>query len=156
MSCPVTTHNIQSHQVRDQWLIQTSLSQPLQFPVKVINRSNLICYWDNAQQHTNKWKIYIPNSLIQSIIRWYHILLGHCGFTKLYNTIRARFHCNRLLVHCKSYVCLERCHRYKQQGRWYGLLPLQHSAIPPWNEVCVDLLAHGWLQSKIRYTNSVH
>ena len=70
------------------------------------------------------------------------MLFGHCGFSKLYNTIKARLHCKRLPMHCKNYayVCPKHCHRYKQQGREYGMLPPGHASITPWNEVCVDLI----------------
>ena len=68
MSYPVTVQNMQTYQAREVWLIQTSLSQPLLFSNKIINRRNLIFYHNNVQQQTNKWKIYIPQTLIGQVI----------------------------------------------------------------------------------------
>ena len=46
MSCPVRVQNIQTHQANGPWILQTRMSQPLLFPIKIINRGNLICYRD--------------------------------------------------------------------------------------------------------------
>ena len=140
MVCPTTVNNIQQHQAADAALRQTALAYPNTFPIKVINERNLICYRANPEVLQNEWKIYLPQSMIRSVIRWYHMILGHCGFTKVYNTIKARFHAERLSVLCREYVCPENCHMYKQQGRGYGKLPPRHANIAPWNEVCIDLI----------------
>ena len=74
--------------------------------------------------------------MVQNVIRWYHMILGHAEvITRVYDTIQARFHAERLLVLCKNCVCPENCHMYKQQGRGYGKLPPTHAEIAPWNEV---------------------
>ena len=44
-----------------------------QFPVKVINQRNLICYYEDPTEQQN-WKIFIPDSLIQDVLRWYHLI----------------------------------------------------------------------------------
>ena len=140
MPCPTTVDNIQFHQARDASLMQITMVQPQRYPIKSINGKNLICYRRDPTLAEGDWKIYIPQSMLQHVIRWYHMILGHGGVTRVYDTIRARFHAENLSVHCKNYVCPENCHRYKQQGRGYGKLPPRHAEIAPWNEVCIDLI----------------
>ena len=139
MHNPVTVVNIQNHQAADQHLIASRLRQYQHFPIKVINRRNLICYRENPAEQDN-WKIYIPESLIHDILRWYHLILGHCGMSRLYDTVRARFHTPRLSVYCRDFVCSDYCHLYKNQGRGYGHTPPRQAALVPWNEVCIDLI----------------
>ena len=140
MPCPMTVNNIQQHQAGDAVLIQTALTQVQHYPIRVINGRNLVCYRANPNSPENNWKIYLPQSMVNDVIRWYHMLLGHGGNTRVYDTIRARFHAERLSVLCKNYVCPENCHMYKQQGRAYGKLPPRHAEIAPWNEVCIVLI----------------
>ena len=110
-----------------------------QFPIKVINQRNLICYREDPTEQQN-WKIFIPHSLIQDVLRWYHLILGHCGTTKLYDTVRARFYIPGLSVYCRDFICTEQCHLYKNQGPGYGQLPPREANLVPWNEVCIDLI----------------
>ena len=91
MPNPVTVVNIQNHQAADLALQQMRMNNWQQFPIKVINQRNLICYREDPTEQQN-WKIFIPHSLIQDVLRWYHLILGHCGTTKLYDTVRARFY----------------------------------------------------------------
>ena len=132
MTCPLTVTNIQLHQAGDQALVNTALIHFANYPIKVINGRNLVCYRENANMvDQDDWKIYIPQSLIQNVIRWYHMILGHPGTTCLYDTIRARFYSERLSIHCRDYVCPDNCSQFKQQGRGYGKLPPRHAQIAP-------------------------
>ena len=88
----------------------------------------------------NDWKIYLPQLMIQDVIRWYHMIPRHTSVTRVYDTIQARFHAERLLVHCRNYVCQENYHMYKQQGRRYGKLSSCHAEIALQNEVCIGLI----------------
>ena len=88
MVCPITVHNIQYHQSIDHTLAATKLQHLYNYPIKRINNANLICYIKDLNQ-PNNWKTYIPPTLIDNIIRWYHVVLGHPGCTRLYNMIRA-------------------------------------------------------------------
>ena len=107
----------------------------------MINGRNLVCYGENINTvNQDDWKIYIPQLLIQDVIQWYHLILGHPGTTRLYDIIRARFYAKRLSIHCRDYVCPDNCSQFKQQGRGYGKLPPRHAEIAPWNEVCIDLI----------------
>ena len=140
MACPLTVANIQQHQAGDHALVQTALVQFQQYPIKVINGRNLVCYRDSSNVNADEWRIYLPQSMIQEVIWWYHMILGHPGVTRLYDTIRARFYAERLSVHSRDYIFPDNCSWFKQQGRGYGKLPPRHAALAPWNEVCIDLI----------------
>ena len=85
---------------------------------------------------------YLPVGLVQHTLRWYHLLLGHCGATRLYSTISARFFHPQLSVLCKEYQCPDKCHQFKQLlGQGYGhLLRPKEAILMPWDKVCVDLI----------------
>ena len=65
--------------------------RPSMYPIKTMSDGTLlICYRDNVADPN--WRIVLPAILLnKDVIRWYHLILGHCGTTKLYDTIRARF-----------------------------------------------------------------
>ena len=69
------------------------------------------------------------------------MISGHPETTQLNNTIRTRFHAERLSLHCRDHIYPDSCTQFKQQSRGYGKLPPRHAAIAPWNEVCIDLIS---------------
>ena len=95
---------------------------------------------NSTDDNHNNWKIYLPDSLVDRTLRWYHLLLGNCGTTRLYETINARFYAPRLSQRCREYQCPDEYHQFKQQGQGYGELPPREAQLTPWNEVCVDLI----------------
>ena len=110
------------------------------FPIKNINIMLLICYRVTPHALPNNWKICIPSTLINHVIRWYNVVLGHPDATRLYNTIRTRFHAERLSSLCQEYWCPDNYHLYKQPGRGVGLLPPCQAQLTPCNKVCIDLI----------------
>ena len=62
------------------------------------------------------WKIFIPPTLIDALIYWYHYLLGHCGTTKLEATIRDQFWALDLSKKIKEFQRPEECYIYKYPG----------------------------------------
>ena len=92
----------------------------------------------------------LPKTLIPDTIRWYCLILGYCGTTRLYDTIRAQFSGINLRSMCKSYWCPDHLEQFKSTGMGYGNLPLQNANVAPWNKVCVDLIG-PW---KIRTGNN--
>ena len=84
---PLTIINIRNHQLNDPWLLQTQQLDPLRDPINTINNHNIICFREIINQPDQHWKIYIPPALIQPAIRWYHLVLGHPGSQRLYDTI---------------------------------------------------------------------
>lgn len=89
--CPIIVHIIQYHQSIDHILTITRLQHFYNYPIMTINNTNLIYHIKNFNQ-PNDCKIYIPPTLIDNFIRWYHVVLVHHGYIRLFNTIRAWFH----------------------------------------------------------------
>ena len=56
-----------------------------------------VCYCANLSViNKDDWKIYLPQSMIQGMICWYHMILGHPVITQVYDMIQARFHAEKL------------------------------------------------------------
>ena len=66
---PLTIINIQNHQLNNPWLLQTQQLDSLQYPIKIINNHNIICFREVINQPDQHWKTYIPPALIQPAIR---------------------------------------------------------------------------------------
>ena len=93
MPNPITILNIQQHQFEDLELQQARERLPYRYPIKYIQNRPLICYRNNENDPEGLRKIALPASLVDPVIRWYHIVLGHCGANILYDSIRACFYC---------------------------------------------------------------
>ena len=78
--------------------------------------------------------------MINNVIRWYHLVLGHPGSQRLYDTINARFYYPGLSTLCKNYQCPDDCDMIKNQGQQYGHLAPREVALGPWHTVSVDLI----------------
>ena len=91
----------------------------------------------------NEWRIVIPKSMIDTVVRWYHLVLGHPGRQRLYDTIRLRFFYPGLSTVCDQYRCPDDCDMIKNQGRQYGHLAAREVNIAPWHTLAVDQSDHG-------------
>ena len=78
--------------------------------------------------------------MIGTGVRWYHLVLGHPGRQRLYDTINARFYYPGLSTICQQYQCPDDCEMIKNQGRQYGHLAAREVNIAPWHTVAVDLI----------------
>ena len=87
------------------------------------------------------WKIYLPTSLLSNAVRWYHLALGHCGISRLADTLRMYFFHPQLQHACESEVkkC-DPCQRLKNVGRGYGETASREASLLPCQDVAVDLI----------------
>ena len=136
---PITMLNIQQHQFEDRELNLLREKLPWKYPVKYIQDRPVICYRTNDDDPPELFKVALPESLVAPVIRWYHLVLGHCGSTRLYETIASRFYYRGLKHYCDTYRCAI-CQTNKQLGAGYGKLPPRHADLVPWNAVAVDLI----------------
>ena len=76
------------------------------------------------------------------VLKWYHIMLGHSGIQRLYDTVRARFHADGLHKQCITTVrhCPNECQIEKDNGIQYGKLPPRDAGYSPFETVAVDLI----------------
>jgi len=87
------------------------------------------------------WKIALPDSLVSTIVKWYHAVLNHIGASRLYETISINFSHPSLRKECREVTkTCDACQRYKTQGRGYAHLPERETLAAPFFEVAVDLI----------------
>ena len=87
------------------------------------------------------WRIAIPETLLDSIISWYHQILSHIGMTRLYKTISVHFYHKTLKSKIEAFIqSCDVCQRAKLPGIGYGHLPPRDALIAPWYEVAIDLI----------------
>ena len=120
--------------------MKTAQQFPLVFPTKIINNISIICKRQEFPLQDDEWRIVIPAAMINNVIRWYHLVLGHPGSQRLYDTINARFFYPGLSTLCKGYRCLDDCDMIKNQGQQYGHLAPREVALGPWHTISVDLI----------------
>ena len=139
MPNPINMQNIRNHQQQDQNLLTTRQRNPIRYPIENISGVDVITYREEGVK-PNQWKIVLPSTLINDVVKWYHHSLGHPGTTRLYDTIAKRFFANGLYTACKNYVCPDNCHQWKNTGQGYGHLPQRIALATPWDECAVDLV----------------
>ena len=66
---PLTMINIANHQQADGYLMQSAQVDTVHFPVKIINKIPIICYCEELTINDNKWRIVIPPTMINEVIR---------------------------------------------------------------------------------------
>jgi hypothetical protein len=87
-------------------------------------------------------KIYLPESLRDETIAWYHEFLSHPGITRLLGTIKANFYCPLLTKKIEEYVkSCHTCQVMKAADRGNGELPPKDAEETPFDTVCVDLIS---------------
>ena len=135
---PITMHNIQTYQVNDVQLMQRAQQDHLRYPILQFNDRNIICHRPDITK-PNEWKICLPEPLVQAVIVWYHLVLGHRGNTSMYQTISRRFHFPGLKQKVEAFRC-EICQLNKPANTQYGHLPERHAELVPWYFVAIDLI----------------
>ena len=128
---PMHTALIFKEQIKVPGLREKGLAQP-HYSMQHIEGHDLLCYKD---------KIYIPQSLRQRVLSWYHEYLLHPGQTRTEKTIRNTMtwpgltqDVERLCSTCPV------CQLTKRERKKYGLLPPKTAESDPWVMVCVDLV----------------
>jgi hypothetical protein len=74
MAFPLNYGLIQTHQFEDLQLQALQQQRPTEYPVVDMgNDVSLIC---QLRPH-KPWRIALPTVMVNDIIRWYHVVLGH-------------------------------------------------------------------------------
>jgi transposase InsO family protein len=125
-------------QLQDAALLQQSMSQPHKVQQRNYNGTQLYCY---ISAPGGPWKIYLPINILQDTVRWYHLALGHCGISRLADTLRMHFFHPKLQHFCENEVqkC-DPCQRLKNVGRGHGETAAREASLLPWQDVAVDLI----------------
>ena len=97
---------------------------------------------DNVEIVAFKNRIYVPRSLRQRTIEWYHHYLNHPGGERLYKTIAKIGYWKGMTTQCNTFCrkCPE-CQKFKSRKRKYGHVPPKNvGTLTPWDTVHVDLI----------------
>ena len=86
-------------------LIRIHKTNSKQYVTKFMDELLMICYRRDELVPESEWIICIPTSLLDNMIRCNHVLLGHCGATRLYDSIRTMFYHPNLKNRVDSYSC---------------------------------------------------
>jgi transposase InsO family protein len=126
-------------QQRDAVLIQQSQSQPQKVQRRLLAPDTQVYVYITTPG--GPWKIYLPTELLQDTVRWYHLALGHCGISRLADTLRMHFYHPELQQTCEAEVrkC-DPCQRLKNVGRGHGETASREASLMPWQDVAVDLI----------------
>ena len=89
-------------------IARASPKQPRHYTHEEIHCFDVIVYIPNPTQ-PRIWKIVLSEPIIQDVLKWYHVVLGHCRYQRLYNTVHARFHARLLKTKCRQFHCTGNC-----------------------------------------------
>ena len=138
---PLSFSRISEAQQEDQDLLQAIAENrytPKHYYSEEVHGNEIVYYKPSSEA---KPKIYLPESLHDEIIAWYHEFLSHPGITRLVGTIKANFYCPFLSKKIEDYVKIcHTCQVTKAAGRGYGELPPKDAEETPFDTVCVDLI----------------
>ncbi len=106
---------------------------------KFDNNVELLCYVKPGLNPWTQWKFAISASMIKPTIKWFHLVMGHPGRSRLRLALQLQFQHQDLHRLIDSYVC-NACQGHKLDGQGYGLLPPQDVKECMFDDVCVDLI----------------
>ena len=87
------------------------------------------------------WRIAIPSGLLNDVVKWFHMVLGHAGETRVYDSVRTRYFHPQIKSVTKEIVSgCEVCRRHKLSGPGFGELAERDVNTVPWQENHVDLI----------------
>ena len=90
MDNPIAINQIIDHQARDLPLQRKIMSDPDNYQHQGMQGLEVICKMEQESDRS-VWKIAMPESLVPDLLKWYHLVLGHCGNQRLCDTVKARF-----------------------------------------------------------------
>ena len=135
---PLDYRTIQLNQFDDLNLQNLRRRFPNEYPIVDVGQNiQLISKYNPL--HTRTY-IAIPERSLAPIVVWYHLMLNHCGQSKLYETIRLNFYNPDLHRTCTAVVNACDCQKDKPISRGYGHLPPRTATMIPFQTVCVDLI----------------
>jgi Integrase zinc binding domain len=106
--------------------------------------TSIWCYTVDPNQ---RWKIYLPDALLERAIRWYHLALSHIGTRRLTDTMSQTFYNPQLRQNVEAVLkpC-DHCQKYKNVQRGHGETTPREAGLLPWSEVAVDMIGPWTLE----------
>ena len=86
MDNPITINQIINHQAEDLPLRRMIINDPANYQHQEMQGYKVVCKIETSiESGSSIWKIIIPESLIPDLLKWYHLVLGHCGIQRLHD-----------------------------------------------------------------------
>ena len=130
---PIDFNVISNHQSNDYNLnaaVRAERTRKI-YDIKFINNIKLIFF---------KNKVVLPESLVRSVVAWYHDNLNHPGINRTFETINMHFTCKGLQRLVQEHVSsCTICAKQKRSNKVYGALPPSRANYKPWECVHIDL-----------------
>ena len=145
LPAPTTCRNphdmryLQQQQFMDPPLMQRRQERPEEYPVKYVQGVPVVCRKFGPVDPPSEWRVCLPTTMLQDVALWYHLVLGHAGTKRTYESMRRMFHHPNLNWAANGIRC-DTCRHYKLTGAGYGKLPPREAIFMPWEEVHVDLI----------------
>ena len=138
---PLNFEHIREQQQADTQLLALQAKYPQQYVNLSLDDSidTIICYVKQGDNPNTKWRIALPESMLEPAVKWFHQVLNHPGEKRLRETMQQRYYHPQLRRTIDKYRC-EHCQKHKLSGKGYGLLPEREMRIAPWEEVAIDLI----------------
>lgn len=105
---------------------------------------------------TTERKIYVPVSLRDDLIKWYHEMLLHPGEARMKATVKQHFYWKGIDAAIESFVSTcDACQKNKITApKKYGKIPMPNNIIvEPWDSVHVDMIGPWTVSFKITNTS---
>ncbi|MGH7974280.1 MAG: integrase zinc binding domain-containing protein, partial [bacterium] len=126
---PLDYELIHTNQVQDLVLQDRVQSHPDKFRRLPFHDYDLIC-----SDHSGASRIELPSQLQRNSVKWYHIMAGHIGSSKLLATITSHFHFPGISAFVDDYCRTCRPCQENKSLRGYGHLPAKDAESVPWTE----------------------
>jgi hypothetical protein len=106
-------------QERDADLTQLKATHPLQYVDRLLAPDVQVCCYEKQPQ--DSLRIYLPDELLETAVRWYHLALSHIGSNRLYDTMSMHFYNPKLKATAEKLVTTcDTCQKQKLVGRGHG------------------------------------
>ncbi len=93
---------------------------------------------ENVQLVTYKDRIFIPETLRNQVLTWYHYYLCHPGKGRVYNTMAATLYWDKMEADITAFT--KGCSTWQRfKKKKYGKLSPKDTTMVPWETVCIDL-----------------
>ena len=94
-------------------------------------------------------KIFIPSSLRERILGWYHVYLVHPGSVRMHKTINATMTWPKMKAEIERYCrTCGKCQLAKRKTKKYGKLPAKVAETIPWQNVQIDCIGPFTIKQK--------
>jgi RNase H-like domain found in reverse transcriptase/Integrase zinc binding domain len=132
-------------QIGDAQLQQWHNSTPAKFQQQLLAPN--ISIWCHTVDPNQRWKIYLPDALLEQAIQWYHLALSHIGTRRLTDTMSETFYNPQLCLNIEAVLkpC-EHCQKYKNVQCGHGETAPREAGLLPWSEVAVDMIGPWTLE----------